>query len=42
MSQQFNSQAEHDAYVEEKKKTSTIWSVIMASSLGTMIEWYDF
>ena len=42
MSHQFKSQAEHDAYVEEKKKTSTIWSVIMASSLGTMIEWYDF
>ncbi len=42
MSHQFNSQAEHDAYVEERKKNSTIWSVIMASSLGTMIEWYDF
>ena len=42
MSQQFKNQAEHDAYVEEKKKNSTIWSVIMASSLGTLIEWYDF
>lgn len=42
MSHHFNSQQEHDAYVEERKKNSTIWSVIMASSLGTMIEWYDF
>ena len=42
MSQQFNSPQEHDAYVEERKKNSTIWSVIMASSLGTLIEWYDF
>ncbi|UOE42359.1 MHS family MFS transporter [Chryseobacterium suipulveris] len=42
MSQHFNSQQEHDAYVEEKKKNSTIWGVIMASSLGTLIEWYDF
>ncbi len=42
MSQQFKDQAEHDAYVDEKKKNSTIWSVIMASSLGTLIEWYDF
>ncbi len=42
MSQQFKNQAEHDAYVEEKTKNSSIWSVIMASSLGTLIEWYDF
>lgn len=42
MSKQFNSQQEHDAYVDEKKKNSTIWGVIMASSLGTLIEWYDF
>lgn len=42
MSKQFTNQAEHDAYVEEKKKNSTIWGVIMASSLGTLIEWYDF
>ncbi len=42
MSHEFKNQAEHDAYVDERKKNSTIWSVIMASSLGTMIEWYDF
>ncbi len=42
MSKQFDSQQEHDEYVDEKKKNSTIWSVIMASSLGTLIEWYDF
>ncbi len=42
MSHQFNTQAEHDAYVEERKKNSTLWSVITASSLGTLIEWYDF
>lgn len=42
MSHEFKNQAEHDAYVEERKKNSTIWSVIMASSLGTLIEWYDF
>lgn len=28
--------------VDEKTKNRTIWSVIMASSLGTLIEWYDF
>lgn len=27
---------------DEKVKNRTIWSVIMASSLGTLIEWYDF
>ena len=42
MSHQFNTQAEHDAYVEDRKKNSTLWSVITASSLGTLIEWYDF
>ena len=42
MSHQFNTQAEHDAYVDERKKSSTLWSIIMASSLGTLIEWYDF
>ncbi len=42
MSQQFPSQAEHDAHVQMRKKNSTIWSVITASSLGTLIEWYDF
>ncbi|MDV7695417.1 MHS family MFS transporter [Chryseobacterium soli] len=26
----------------EKQKNRTIWSVITASSLGTLIEWYDF
>lgn len=41
MSQEFKNQAEHDAYVDDRKKNSTIWSVIMASSLGTLIEWYD-
>ena len=42
MAKKFTSQLEHDAYVEEKKKNRTIWGVIMASSLGTLIEWYDF
>ncbi len=28
--------------VSEKQQNRTIWSVIMASSLGTLIEWYDF
>ena len=42
MAKTFNSQQEHDAYVAEKKKNKTIWGVIMASSLGTLIEWYDF
>jgi Sugar (and other) transporter. len=42
MAKKFNSQQEHDAYVEEKQKNRTIWGVIMASSLGTLIEWYDF
>ena len=42
MAKTFNSQEEHDAYVAEKKKNKTIWGVIMASSLGTLIEWYDF
>ncbi len=42
MARKFNSQQEHDAYVAEKKKNKTIWGVIMASSLGTLIEWYDF
>lgn len=28
--------------LSEKQKNRTIWSVIMASSLGTLIEWYDF
>ncbi|MGE4513665.1 MAG: MFS transporter, partial [Chryseobacterium sp.] len=26
----------------ERQKNRTIWSVITASSLGTLIEWYDF
>jgi MFS family permease len=42
MAKKFNTQEEHDAYVAEKKKNKTIWGVIMASSLGTLIEWYDF
>ncbi|MEC5156257.1 MFS transporter [Chryseobacterium sp. MP_3.2] len=42
MAKKFTSQLEHDAYVAEKKKNKTIWGVIMASSLGTLIEWYDF
>ena len=42
MAKKFNSQEEHDAYVAEKKQNKTIWGVIMASSLGTLIEWYDF
>jgi len=26
----------------KKEKRSNIWSVIVASSMGTLIEWYDF
>ena len=34
----------HEQYenLSDKQKNRTIWSVIMASSLGTLIEWYDF
>ncbi|SEV96817.1 MFS transporter [Kaistella antarctica] len=42
MAKKFKTQQEHDTYVAEKKKNKTIWGVIMASSLGTLIEWYDF
>ncbi len=28
--------------ITDKQKNRTIWSVITASSLGTLIEWYDF
>lgn len=42
MAKKFKTQEEHDAYVAERKKNKTIWGVIMASSLGTLIEWYDF
>ena len=42
MAKTFKTQQEHDAYVAEKKQNKTIWGVIMASSLGTLIEWYDF
>ena len=42
MAKTFKTQQEHDAYVSEKKQNKTIWGVIMASSLGTLIEWYDF
>lgn len=38
------SKQHHDAYenMTDKQKNRTIWSVITASSLGTLIEWYDF
>lgn len=42
MSQQFQSQDQHADRAEKRKKNRTIWSVITASSLGTLIEWYDF
>nr|WP_226065097.1 MFS transporter [Kaistella polysaccharea] len=42
MAKKFKTQEAHDAYVAERKKNKTIWGVIMASSLGTLIEWYDF
>lgn len=32
----------HYDNMTEKQKNRTIWSVITASSLGTLIEWYDF
>lgn len=31
-----------EATVINKEEKSTLWSVIMASSVGTLIEWYDF
>ncbi|WP_379964883.1 MFS transporter [Epilithonimonas sp. UC225_85] len=38
------SNSHHEQYenLSDKQKNRTIWSVIMASSLGTLIEWYDF
>lgn len=38
------SDSHHEQYenLSDKQKNRTIWSVIMASSLGTLIEWYDF
>lgn len=38
------SDTHHENYenLTDKQKNRTIWSVIMASSLGTLIEWYDF
>lgn len=38
------SEQHHDTYenMTDKQKNRTIWSVITASSLGTLIEWYDF
>lgn len=38
------SELHHESYenMTEKQKNRTIWSVITASSLGTLIEWYDF
>ncbi len=34
----------HESYenMSDRQKNRTIWSVITASSLGTLIEWYDF
>jgi len=37
-----DSHHEHYENLSDKQKNRTIWSVIMASSLGTLIEWYDF
>lgn len=42
MSQKYSSKAGHDAHVSMRKKNNVIWGVITASSLGTLIEWYDF
>jgi MFS family permease len=42
MSQQFNSQAEHDAHVEMRKENNKLWGVITGSSLGMLIEYFDF
>ncbi len=39
---QQNTGAEIDAPVSERAKNRQIWGVITASSLGTLIEWYDF
>ncbi len=37
-----NSSYENYEKLTNKEKNRTIWSVITASSLGTLIEWYDF
>lgn len=39
---QENSVHQEELPVNERQKNRTIWGVIMASSLGTLIEWYDF
>ncbi|MGX9984807.1 MFS transporter [Soonwooa purpurea] len=38
------SELHHENYenLSDKQKNRTIWGVITASSLGTLIEWYDF
>lgn len=38
------SENHHESYenMTDRQKNRTIWSVITASSLGTLIEWYDF
>ena len=42
MSQQSNSQAEHDAHVAMRKENNKLWGVITGSSLGMLIEYFDF
>ncbi|MBS1548327.1 MAG: MHS family MFS transporter [Bacteroidetes bacterium] len=42
MNENTGAQTAHEALVERRKKNSTIWGIITASSLGTLIEWYDF
>ena len=36
------SQPDNQTALDKKKENRTIWGVITASSLGTLIEWYDF
>ncbi len=38
------SENHHESYenMTDRQKNRTIWGVITASSLGTLIEWYDF
>ena len=36
------SAASSSTYIDRDLPTSKIWTVILASSVGTMIEWYDF
>ena len=42
MNETTNQQPDSEIPVSKKSKNKQIWGVITASSLGTLIEWYDF